>query len=94
MISFKGAHFPKGEIERFCREFSAELNDFPASFRLNCQFRELLKWTESGRELAFTDHVCDFDTIKRCGSRFERLEPQHRSRQPFDEAMILLDDVV
>ena len=33
---------------------------------LRCQFSELVKRAEPGRELAFADHVGHFDSLKRC----------------------------
>lgn len=35
-----------------------------------------------------------FDPSKRCCRRMERFEAEHRPCDPFNEAMILLDDIV
>jgi hypothetical protein len=44
--------------------------------------------------LTFPNHVHEFDTVESDRSRPERFEPQHWSHHPFDDAMVLLDDVV
>ena len=45
-------------------------------------------------QLALADHVHEFDTGEGRRSRPKGLEPQHRSRQPFNGAVVLFDDVV
>ena len=45
-------------------------------------------------DLGLADHVCGLDPSKCGGSRMERLEAEPWPRDPLDEAMILLDDIV
>jgi hypothetical protein len=56
----------------------------------------LLRWTHFVRrwQLAFPDHVHEFDAGKCRRGRTKGLEPQHRPYQPLDGSMILFDDVV
>lgn len=45
-------------------------------------------------ELAFTDHVRRLDSSERWGGGWHGLERQHRAGDAFDEAVVLLDDLV
>ena len=100
LIQFKPNSHRLAERNLHRQGFKVLLRKFCAVKRLLSSFQatqpapQIVEGTESGRELAFADHVRDFDAIKRCRCRFERLEPQHWSDQPFDEAVILLDNVV
>ena len=79
---------------RFCRKlrrWSEKIFDF---LPLGCQGSELGKRTESGHQLAFADHVRDFDPLECSGGRWEGLEPQHRSNSFLDRTVILFDHVV
>src|SRR5262245_14777920 len=45
-------------------------------------------------QLPFLEHVHELDPDQCVLSSLEGFEPQHRPRDPFDCAMVLLDDVV
>jgi len=45
-------------------------------------------------ELVFANHMHQFDAGQDCAYRSERLETEHRPRDAFDRAMILLDNVL
>ncbi len=61
---------------------------------LPCQLGELLKQTESVRDLTFADHVDQFYACHdRCG-RSERFEIQHGSDPSIDNTVILFNDVI
>lgn len=45
-------------------------------------------------ELAFANHVHEFEPCEDCLRRAKRLEAKHRPGDPFDGTMILLHDVV
>lgn len=55
--------------------------------------RELVKRTESGRDLALADHVCDFDALECCRSLRKGLESEHWADPLLDRPVILLDHV-
>ena len=44
--------------------------------------------------LSFPDHVHDFISLQRSPCRFQRKEAHPGLDQPFDEAVVLFDDVV
>ena len=44
--------------------------------------------------MALSDHVSDFNASNGCGGGVERLEAHHWTCDPFDEPMVLLEDVV
>jgi hypothetical protein len=63
--------------------------------QLCCEPRKLLECGEPvGVELPLSDHVCGLDPSQWCIGRVEGLEAKHRARDPFNETVVLFDDVV
>jgi hypothetical protein len=87
-----------GEVVGFRRKLQLETSKIITLYDLHSQGVKLLRW-RLGRiprtcQLAFANRGPDFHARQRTPGRPKRLEAQHRTREPFHCAMVLLDDII
>ena len=86
---------PANEAKGFCRKDFFGLNGGHHWTQLCCESGELFECGSSGLiQLALADHMRGFGPSSRCCRRVESLETRHWPRDPFNETMVLLSNIV